>query len=271
MFADETHVEVLFDGKAIAPVFGALATKIYNGEDSKSYSTTAADGAVLEHVMFQLPEMTDDVHDRAISVKVTHDAYPSMTGTSNTLPFKYHGPEIVELQNSGSELIILGRNFGTLGVVNISSYSNETGLTARAALQSSDTDVSWSHTAIIIMDPGSSGMLKVVVGSEETEWISYDKFNPVLLAGHDGYEPDSAGYRTCGLDDAGNTRVLTVVGYELGSNEDNLVVTVGGADCPVVSGTLAEVDPATLGVDAEEGKTLREISCTVPPGSGTDK
>ena len=58
---------------------------------------------------------SDDTFTRELVVRVTHDSYPAITSTSDTRTFEYGGPSIDELQNSGSELAILGSNFGTIG------------------------------------------------------------------------------------------------------------------------------------------------------------
>ena len=58
---------------------------------------------------------SDDTFTRELVVRVTHDSYPAIMSTSDTRTFEYGGPSIDELQNSGSELAILGSNFGTIG------------------------------------------------------------------------------------------------------------------------------------------------------------
>jgi len=58
---------------------------------------------------------SDDTFTRELVVRVTHDSSLAIMSTSDTRTFEYGGPSIDELQNSGSELAILGSNFGTIG------------------------------------------------------------------------------------------------------------------------------------------------------------
>ena len=72
---------------------------------------------VLDHLRLVVAGRagSDDTFTRELVVRVTRDSYPAITSTSDTRTFEYGGPSIDELQNSGSELAILGSNFGTIG------------------------------------------------------------------------------------------------------------------------------------------------------------
>ena len=150
------------------------------------------------------------------------------------------------------------------------------------------------------MDPSfiiNSSPLQAV-GAYRTETLYFDDFSPQLLTTLAQFRPDPNGYRTdakpdsrlegvsSGDDDryfgdddgaadryrealdagGSGSRNLTLAGTYFGSDEGALAVTVGGEDCGVWPGSLAEVDPAVAGVSF--GDVVRSVQCRLPPGTG---
>ena len=92
----------MFDGTAIK-VDGSV-TKIYNGDSTLSYATDT-DAGYEEHIEFEMPELTDDVHEKEAMVVITHASYPGITAESQTFTVRYGDPAITDLQSNGGTIV----------------------------------------------------------------------------------------------------------------------------------------------------------------------
>ena len=284
-FVDATYVEILFDGEAIVVdgVADGGATKIYNGESTRSYYATDANGDTVEYIDFVLPELTTTDQFKEVTLRVTHEDYPSIQVEAATFRFEYGSPVIAELQNavgvpqnglSTADLVVRGTDFSAVGqvVVNITS-TNSTGDRAIGVKTYTPNDpevTSWGHEQITLTVVGTEGWVTVVVGTEVSNTVRFNQYNPILLTDHDQYKPEGT-YRTSGLTEGGGTRNLTLAGYYFGSSEDNVEVFIGENECPLVAGSLGELTDGevdALDLDGASAVTVSKVTCIVPAGTG---
>ena len=268
---ENTYIQIMFDGTAIEIAGGV--TKVYNGDSTLSYATET-DAGYQEHIEFEMPELTNDVHEKEAKVVITHAAYPGITAESQTFTVRYGDPSITDLQSNGGTIVLDGENFGLMGYINMTlTDSNNTGTAVGSYIYASTDDVVslWTHDMIKFDASGSQGYLRIHVGEKVSNRRDFSSQNPVLVTTDSNYLPSNP-YRTEGVDANGDSYSLNVLGLYLGTVESSLSVYIGGVRCPIQSGSLAEVDSSSVAGfdDSSSAETLRSVTCTVPAGTGAE-
>ena len=250
--------------------------------------TDGTDGVTapwIEGLLVEMPSLSDESHTKVLTVSVgRRTGGSSAAAVSNPTTAIYKPPVLTEVQNiegvrvgtkATSDLVLLGRNFGSTGTVwyngvSVDGSDGAAGITA------------WKDNEISLQVVGLNGNVSVTVGIYETRTLFFDDFSPVLMKSYAKYLPDTSGYRTdargtysgAADDDVttnegeGAHRNLTLAGLYFGTVVSDLSVTIGSgkyiADCPIWPQSLVEV-PEIVSTD-----TIRAVTCQVPPGAGLD-
>lgn len=237
----------------------------------------------IEAIKIEMPPLEDESHHKVLTVVVGHRDFGSATAASNRVEALFKPPYLNQVQNvegervgtkQTSNLLLLGRNFGSAGTVWFEG-------TAVDGSDGADGITKWTDGEIMLQVVGLSGNVSVAVGAYETRSIYFDDFSPVLYTASAAFLPDPNGYRTdaksefpySNADDDetlnagwGAHRNLTLAGLYFGTQVSDLTVTVGdgarAANCEIWPDSLTEV----AGVIATD--TVRSVTCRVPPGVG---
>ncbi|KAJ8604097.1 hypothetical protein CTAYLR_001751 [Chrysophaeum taylorii] len=248
---DRSKLEVLFDGATVA-------TASSSSSSSSTWYNCGADREVLECVAFTLPELGDDTtQEKEVTIKLTSIDYAYISLEAEALVFAYNPPEIYSVTNVdgeyyGTDLVLVGRNFGKIGEVWIDGTLNSTSL---GTLQATTT---YDHERITLTYDWSFGTVYVKVGDEVTAGVEFKSKSPQVVTNVAAYAPDPAGYSTSGS----NGHNLTIVGYHFAESIEDTEVYVGPWRAVVLQ--------AGAVVDDSGDDVLRSITFLIPPGSGSN-
>ena len=154
MVAAAVHVsiEILFDDEPIV-VDGDDTTKIYNGESQLSYSATTATGGTIEYIDFVLPELTTTDQQKVVTVRVTHEDYPSIQVDAASFMLVYGSPVITDLQNA----VGVPQNGRVIRSVALSPTSAAASTAAVSPSRSLASNVSSSKMRTVSLAPAGAG------------------------------------------------------------------------------------------------------------------
>ncbi|GMH50640.1 hypothetical protein TL16_g00832 [Triparma laevis f. inornata] len=274
-----SYIEVLFNSVPIV-LDGFFSTKVTQGSSTEYMAGREPDG--FDFVEFTLPPMMVLHQAKTVQIHVGHvshnvDQYSNMQGFTYGHPYldtieNLEGDLYGLTQDPTTDLVIRGENFGTAEISNI--YIND----IEQPIATPSTDEAgikqWTHEMIAVKYVGVSGTVHIQVGDLISNNQTFNKSSPELLM-EEPYLPHPEGYRTVGETKyQGHVNPgpdeIRLAGCHFQKNEDNIRIEIGGVDCPLAIGSLkvVEEDEAADPFCVGDKNELREVTCTVPEGTG---
>ena len=216
-------------------------------------------------ITFRVPE--GQGRNKEVVVVVTDQT--GVAWPSNAVIFNYLDPVIDTVipeagaTSSSRYLIIEGSNFGTHGTVLVTYESGGEEVTDILV------PTVYTHTLIEANFNGLEGKITIQRGEETSNSMPFKQMAPSIsnLCGNAGDNPQ---FETPG----GEPLTFTV--NDIGKEMSAVSVTVGGANCSMVSLVPLSVGTVSLsqcsgGTEVTEDMDIAEVTCRVPEGQGTDK